>query len=391
MKKFFYIPCIIGATLLASCTSDNDFDNTPSPDDWSNTVTNSNVEIKLGTGSNGTRSSLGDANGLFAANGLGVFCLAKDKLSDDTKLIEINWSRLNESTKTYSLWMDNVKTNATINGDVTELSWADHKTRWYPIGNWHRYSFYGYYPRVEDQNITTSQTKITAKITINGTQDVIWGKADPDPAEKLYAYSGYYFRQPGNDEDIPVLQFEHKLMRLDFYVKAAPDAKGSTANAKNMGVQEIAVKDVPYVGTLTIAHKTSDPNICEDGKLTFESTTKKDFFVSTDDTSGGLSEVCWVEDDAKQVGQGLLVPVPAKGKTYKVKITLANKQENPDKPDKAETMIPNEIELNNTQAQFEAGKNYKVMIYVPAATKVQANAKLTWWVEEKDAIKDIIL
>ena len=91
MKKFFYIPCIIGATLLASCTSDNDFDNTPSPDDWSNTVTNSNVEIKLGTGSNGTRSSLGDANGLFAANGLGVFCLAKDKLSDDTKLIEINW------------------------------------------------------------------------------------------------------------------------------------------------------------------------------------------------------------------------------------------------------------------------------------------------------------
>ena len=60
MKKFFYIPCIIGATLLASCSSDNDFDNTPSPDDWSNTVTNSNVEIKLGTGSNGTRSSLGD-------------------------------------------------------------------------------------------------------------------------------------------------------------------------------------------------------------------------------------------------------------------------------------------------------------------------------------------
>mgnify|MGYP003494184220 FL=1 len=54
-------------------------------------------------------------------------------------------------------------------------------------------------------------------------------------------------------------------------------------------------------------------------------------------------------------------------------------------------MIPNEIELNNTQAQFEAGKNYKVMINVPAATKVQANAKLTWWVEEKDAIKDIIL
>lgn len=169
MKKFFYIPCIIGATLLASCTSDNDFDNTPSPDDWSNTVTNSNVEIKLGTGSNGTRSSLGDANGLFAANGLGVFCLAKDKLSDDTKLIEINWSRLNESTKNYSLWMDNVKTNATINGDVTELSWADHTTRWYPIGNWHRYSFYGYYPRVEDKNITTSQTKITAKITIDGT------------------------------------------------------------------------------------------------------------------------------------------------------------------------------------------------------------------------------
>ena len=256
---------------MASCTSDNDFDNTPSPDDWSNTVTNSNVEIKLGTGSNGTRSSLGDANGLFAANGLGVFCLAKDKLSDDTKLIEINWSRLNESTKNYSLWMDNVKTNATINGDVTELSWAYHTTRWYPIGNWHRYSFYGYYPRVEDKNITTSQTKITAKITINGTQDVIWGKADPDPAEKPYAYSGYYFRQPGNDEDIPVLQFEHKLMRLDFYVKAAPDAKGSTANAKNMGVREIAVKDVPYVGTLTIAHKTSDPNICEDGKLTFES------------------------------------------------------------------------------------------------------------------------
>lgn len=31
------------------------------------------------------------------------------------------------------------------------------------------------------------------------------------------------------------------------------------------------------------------------------------------------------------------------------------------------------------------------MIYVPAATKVQANAKLTWWVEETYAIKDIIL
>ena len=82
---------------------------------------NSNVEIRLASSAGGTRSSVeSTADGLFEADGLGIFCLAKGVQGVNPAERPIVWNGYDELD--FSVWMDNIETNAEFNADTTATS-----------------------------------------------------------------------------------------------------------------------------------------------------------------------------------------------------------------------------------------------------------------------------
>lgn len=368
---------LVGLAMLASCSSDNDLA-TPTISDINNTITNSNVEIRLSSGNAGTRASIeSDENGVFAQNGLGIYCLAKGNLSTNSYDLPIVWDTNNEASR-YSIWMDNVKTNAvkSQDGQSTILNWADNAVRWYPTGNWHAYTFYGYYPHTTD--VITNGTQVIANLNIDGTQDVIWGKTTNDDVD---AYSAHYFRKLEHSTEIPSLAFSHKLMRLTFSCKPGKDVHGSIEPAKKMGVKSIVIMGVPTRGSLIIADKNNAQN---EGVLTFDQNSKSDLALR-DNNDKPMTTTYWVMDDEREIGQGILVPVPESADMhYYILVTMVDKDGN--------TFVPEHpAMLDNGATPFVAGKSYNVSLTIHGPREIDLNATLNKWIEDDETIDGIIL
>ena len=227
---------------------------------------NSNVEIRLASSAGGTRSSVeSTADGLFEADGLGIFCLAKGVQGVNPAERPIVWNGYDELD--FSVWMDNIETNAEFNADTTatELNWVDGKKRFYPVANWYTYRFYGYYPRVE--TIYKSESRIEATIQINGTQDVIWGRTNNN-------------------------------------------------------------HDVAYSANLVTADLN---DATAEGKVTFDWDNNLADFDLLDADDAPFGEDHWVQMEETRIGQGILLPVPDEQKDdqhYYVEIVLKDKEGN---------------------------------------------------------------
>ena len=350
----------------------------------------SEVPIRLSTGVQGTRASIeSDGNGLFEVDGLGIYALARTVMQVNPAPLPISWAGDAPGTKTYGVLLENLEANAVKNeqGTLTNIEFADGQTYYYPMGNWYTYGFYGYYPRTED--IEATATSRVANITITGKEDVIYGKAVSDEA---YAYSARYFRQEGNRDKVPAMQFEHKLMRLTFSAVPAPDIEGGSSyvSALNMKVMGVRVQGVPVEGKLVVADYTNPEN---DGKLTFnwddtlamrdlELLDANDQPLNPDNYYMELSDSAPME---KVIGQGILLPVPEQGSgyTYKVAVTLADRDGNV-----YECEYPQQLELSEG-ASFEAGKSYNVRMTINGPKVVAMTANLTQWADGEGEITDI--
>lgn len=383
MKNLKFILSLTAALLLMACSSDEDLTAvqrlTPEA-----AFADSDVEIKLSSGSSATtRASVeSDANGLFEADGVGIFLLAKDYLNINPSEAPITWlPSSNPNAPNFSIKLENVEANAIINGEhtATNLEWADGHTRFYPVGSWYSSKFYGYYPRVEDDHIIATATQRVAEMTIDGTQDIIWGR---DTATSSEAYSAFYFRMSQEKSaEIPRIDFKHKLMRLTFTVKAGQDPFGSTEEAKKMRVKRITLQNVPTVGYLTVADRTNPEN---EGTLTFDWSSNLDDFVLLDDGDTPFNEdeplsLPAVTDDATRVGQGFLIPVPEPGHRLTVKIKMTDVSGT----NYTDVEWPFELELADGKT-LEAGKSYNVSFTVYGPREIHVSARLAQW-EEGDA------
>ena len=205
--------------LMSSCSSDS-ADDAPSIDTSKVKVENSDVEIHLSTSSVRTRASVdSDDDGSFSLDSMGVFCLAKADLNINPVELPINWSRY-VSNDHWSIWMDNVKSNAVKDATGTSIKWADSTAVYmYPTGNWHSYDFYAYYPHQPYTDVNGEV--VSATINLDGTQDIIWGRTSSDDQ---YAYSAKYFRTQGAQS--PALSMSHRLMRITFSIVAGRDKDG---------------------------------------------------------------------------------------------------------------------------------------------------------------------
>lgn len=371
MMKILYAPLtLVWAILMVSCSSDDDLIERITPAQWSREVTDSDVKIQLSTGSKTTKASItSDDNGLFNANGMSVFCLATDYINPST--ITIDWNKGSDGFK-YSVWVNNVQINAEIdkNNEKTNLTWDDDNSRWYPSGSWHKYAFYGYYPRVADENISYSSTKITATIPLDGTQDVIYGEASStDPK----AYSSEYFEQNELKPEIPTMSFKHKFMRLKFQI-AGNNGNNGTADALNFGVKKIEVVNVPSEVNLVIADRENSSN---NGAISFTPDMNNSYELKTDDADDGITSLFthkdndettplafWVPSTGSDfIGQGILVPVPTADKQYSVRVTLVNKELDE---------FVSEATLTEKASDFVAGSSYIIRLIIKGTNSIQS-------------------
>lgn len=393
---------------MASCSSESELADNGASDaltstQWSHQIANSNVEIKFGSKIKGTRAIVeSDDHQNFTLTNMGLFCLAIAKNNINPNEANIDYTQDSDGYN-YSVWVDNaeVKTEKDDGNNKTILTWADGKKHYYPTGNWHKYAFYGYYPKQDAANIIYDKKSVSVMFEdLDGTTDIIYGKAED--LNTPYAYSAYYFRQEGNEDKVPTVAFAHKLMRLTFAIK--PGGKDKEA-AKTMGVTKVEVVKVPTKGTLTLADKDAPANA---GNINFDWDTPADLadlalkakteatsteqkglepdFTAYDETNA--HKACWVKDDPVDIGQGIMIPVPDYENNpdykYQLKITLINKD--------GQTFEPEyPMDLNTNGNEFAAGTSYKVTMTINGPKEIQLNATLEKWQEDNTTIGGIIL
>lgn len=433
---------------------------------------NSDVEIKLGTGGNQafTRAFVegeGTSGTLFkTTEGIGMFCLAAEQKQDAAPPIDwkqynadnddryagryMNWMGMGTSTNgdiNTITWGGNVKANATLvdsdkNGvnDYTRIDWTDHFTRFYPMGNWYNYTFYGYHPYQE--SVTTGESTVTVDIPIDGYTDVLWGRSyKPAAGEEgdtwsQYAYSGKYFREyrkkpehDGAPDPVPTMQFKHALSRINFMVAKGDDRDGklyvkelklmgvvpnkvtlkvadqSTANA-NKGTEDDAAGIVTVHTDAENLTTSIAKGLGDNGNLeydlnqngvelplsvtsTYDADEKKYKNVIThlSDENGGLGvQLLHVPDGSgltyKPLGTGIMVPHTA-NPSYKLQLTIVlEREEGPEesKVTKTYTFVPQfPYPIKFPTGGLKQGNQYNVYLTIYTPQDIVVNAELVPW------------
>lgn len=415
MKKMLFF-AMAAAGMLTACSSDDTLDAT------SQVLPElSQEKIQLGVASSsavvrgsGTIGSMDDATNEWAGQEFWVYMLNKGTMKvakyadpDGTESDVYNNMQFTAPSSTAS------GLASTTNGEIC----------YYPVSG--NYDFWGYVvdnaagqrgqqPTVKMLDATGQTTtdenqavKRVVDITIDGTQDIMAGKADPtsDDISKLGTRAGDYFSAYAARKSVqPNIKFNHLLTRFTFKVKAGNKATaGNGQNTEAMAVQSIKLASLTQ-GHLTIAH-TEDMAVTD--LLTFDGTaaTVDEYGVATlndavqravkqraagstaNDQLEDLDPVTLTWDDAEnkgvehQIGEALLV---APGETvYPLTIDL---QQNVQTNTGGSTTTPKQLQFKHNLTmgngmKFEAGKSYEIVITVYGLEKIDVTATLVPWAD----------
>ena len=464
MKKYLFFLSMMGIALLTACSSEDDLAASQelTPEDEAAIIAeagrDSEIPIRLGFGSNNsnfssvTRAPLeSDDAGLFSTPAdtyLGLFCLAQKPqvpVANPGPKAEANiaWNA-DASLLTYLMAANqparvvklegasNTIGNVTTSQHVSEVQFLDPsdftqtKHYYYPYGNWYNYYFYGYYPR-QTSGVTIDAKKVTVAYTLDGTQDIIWGKAMPttstpsaNPESDIdRGFNAKYFRDKQDPstgenllEELPNLTLGHKLAQLRFYVRCTDiryntviNGADAEAKAANFKLADLQLINVPTGWNLTVADRATTAN---EGTLAWTSgyanipTKKSDdsnLFDVTDNATY-LPIPYSTDGSAMQAVGTVMVPTTdmmtsaiAGGFTY----TNAPAADELKKPYITLTLYVNgdnwtsdaqQIALPVTSQKFQAGKVYNIILTVPVPVEINARATLNQWGVVSTAVDD---
>ena len=469
MNKYLFILGLVGTALFTACSTADDLVSekpieTPPVEEPKETTLlvearqNSEIPITLGVGqSRGiTRSPMNpDGEGNFTTEDgkyLGVFCLATGTQANEsnipTMIKNFKWNTAPADDEDgLIVRMRNVPAQVTTDGSTSNVVFLDSTTlvnptptqqEWYyPMGNWLKYNFYAYYPRQAyevngKKTLSFSENQVLETyLTIDGSQDVIWGRAHPwnprtpEEATGFDPYCAKYFRKKRaefGDENIknyyPKFVFEHKLAQFRFFVKAASDDVLTNLTSLNMNVTDMYIANAIYSLSLVVAQKDSTKNGTLKMKSVTPSTKKLRIKTNTDadrfnqeapyegeddsDDSyldhpmtipSAAVDVTTVDGDGNPSDPGyvgyIMLPDPRINSnesnefkfkyqlTLKVKYTV-NEVEKTDiiAIDMDPPLIP---ESDPEEFGFEAGKIYNIIVNVQSPEKISATATLQGW------------
>lgn len=410
MKKMFFF-ALAAAGMLTACSNDDTLGGNGEQNASEQQIRLGVASSKVQTRGTGTVGGMTDAENVWAGQTLWVYMLQKGSMDlayykapavggVATPDVEV----FNNKKFTAPDAANNTKSGLATTADGT--------IAYYPVSG--NYDFWGY--RVDDAAGATPVVKIVddngdevtadhmdqatkrvVDIEIDGSQDIMAGKAEPsaDEVAKLGNYADNFYSAYAARKGVqPNITFNHLLTRFTFEVRAGSKATaGLPAGGNTDAVKVTGVSvDSKTTGTLTVAYTGATKEAAE--LLTFtgdaSALTLKQRDAALADNNAPLValepvSLTWTDDaatigDVIKVGEALLV---APGET-EYPLTISLSQDVLEQLTGAKVTRPLEqkatIKMDGTK-KFEPGKSYKVTITVYGLQEIEVTATLVPWAD----------
>lgn len=405
MKKMFFF-ALAAAGMLTACSND---------DTLGGNENVSEQQIRLGVASSkvqtrgtGTVGGMTDTENVWAGQTLWVYMLQKGSMD----LAYYKSPAVGTTAAAETKVFDNKEFKAPNTADNTKsglATTADGTIAYYPVSG--NYDFWGY--RVDDavtgtpdvktvndngDEVAADQaTKRVVAIEIDGSQDIMAGKAVPstDEVTKLGGYAENFYSAYAARKGVqPNITFNHLLTRFTFEVRAGSKATAGLPAGGNTDAVKVTGVSVgsKTTGTLTVAY-TGETKKAED-LLTFTGDASPLKLMQRDaaaaDNNAPLValqpvSLTWTDDaatigDVLKIGEALLV---APGET-EYPLTIALSQDVLQTVGATKVTMPLEqkatIKMEGGK-KFEPGKSYKVTITVYGLEDIRVTATLVPWAD----------
>lgn len=407
MKKMFFF-ALAAAGMLTACSNDDTLGGNGDQNVSEQQIRLGVASSKVQTRGTGTVGGMTDAENVWAGQTLWVYMLQKGSMD----LAYYKAPAVGTTAAAETEVFNNKKFNAPNAADNTKsglATTADGTIAYYPVSG--NYDFWGY--RVDDavagdpvvklvndagDEVAADQaTKRVVDIKIDGSQDIMAGKAAPstDEVAKLGNYADNFYSAYAARKGVqPNITFNHLLTRFTFEVRAGSKATaGLPAGGNTEAVKVTGVSvDSKTTGTLTVAY-TGETKAAAD-LLTFtgdaSALTLKQRNAALADNNAPLValepvSLTWTDDaatigDVLKIGEALLV---APGET-EYPLTIALSQDVLQKVGDPKVTMPLEQKATIKMAagqKFEPGKSYKVTITVYGLEDIRVTATLVPWAD----------
>lgn len=349
----------------------------------------SEVEIGLGTSladlSVSVDKRAAETEG-YVKNELGVFCLAMNKQTASSEIPDIKWFADASEDDKACPWtkFKNLSATSDVHGRLTFI------TQYYPATQYYAYGFFAYAPyattntEVVPSAEDPSLKRWRVKYTIDGTQDILWGRSK-DVADPT-AYSAQYFRQSANVDKTPQIEMKHVLTRLKFQAKTLAATTGGTEafpGAEKTYVRVVQISDVPTQLYLTVADQGRMKTLSETNCLEpVPDVANKDLVLRDEEGDYIYSNPKQISPElggTVELGESIML-MPAA--SYKLRIQVMTLKDpgqgvslsNADLSETAAT-----LRISSNESVFQAGKSYTVTINIAGSKQTTANANLQRW------------
>lgn len=408
MKKMFFF-ALAAAGMLTACSNDDTLGGNGEQNVSEQQIRLGVASSKVQTRGTGTVGGMTDAENVWAGQTLWVYMLQKGSMD----LAYYKSPAVGTTAAAETEVFNNKKFKAPNTADNTKsglATTADGTIAYYPVSD--NYDFWGY--RVDDAAVGSDPvvktvddtgaeveanvaTKRVVDIKIDGSQDIMAGKAVPsaDEVTKLGGYAENFYSAYAARKGVqPNITFNHLLTRFTFEVRAGSKATAGLpagGNTEAVKVTGVSVNS-KTTGTLTVAYTGATKEAADLLTFTGDASPLKlqqrsATAVDNNDPLVALEPVSltWTDENAAmgdvlKIGEALLV---APGET-EYPLTIALSQDVLQKVGEAKVTMPLEqkatIKMDGAK-KFEPGKSYKVTITVYGLEDIRVTATLVPWAD----------
>ena len=411
MKKMFFF-ALAAAGMLTACSNDDTLGGNGEQNVSEQQIRLGVASAKVQTRGTGTVGGMTDTENVWAGQTLWVYMLQKGSM--DLALYKAPAAG-GVATPDVEVF-NNKEFKAPTTADNTKsglATTADGTIAYYPVSG--NYDFWGY--RVDDaavggtptvkivddngDEVTADHmdqaTKRVVDIKIDGSQDIMAGKAAPstDEVTALGNYADYFYSAYAARKGVqPNITFNHLLTRFTFEVRAGSKATAGLPAGGNTDAVKVTGVSVgsKTTGILTVAYTGATKKAAE--LLTFTGDASPLILKQRDEAVADNNAplvalkpvtLTWTDDaatigDVLKLGEALLV---APGET-EYPLTIALSQDVLQKVGENKVTMPLEqkatIKMDGVKA-FEPGKSYKVTITVYGLEDIRVTATLVPWAD----------
>lgn len=408
MKKMFFF-ALAAAGMLTACSNEDTLGGNGEQNVSEQQIRLGVASSKVQTRGTGTVGGMTDTENVWAGQTLWVYMLQKGSMD----LAYYKSPAVGTTAAAETEVFNNKKFKAPNTADNTKsglATTADGTIAYYPVSD--NYDFWGY--RVDDAAVggdpvvktvddtgaeveANVATKRVVDIKIDGSQDIMAGKAVPsaDEVTKLGNYKENFYSAYAARKGVqPNITFNHLLTRFTFEVRAGSKATAGLpagGNTEAVKVTGVSVNS-KTTGTLTVAYTGATKEAADLLTFTGDASPLKlqqrsATAVDNNDPLVALEPVSltWTDENAAmgdvlKIGEALLV---APGET-EYPLTIALSQDVLQKVGEAKVTMPLEqkatIKMDGAK-KFEPGKSYKVTITVYGLEDIRVTATLVPWAD----------